>query len=192
MGESMGGAVTIAALATGVLDADGVILVAPAVWSRSEMPFYQTASLWIAAHTLPWLKLTARGLDILPSDNIEMLRALGADPLVIKETRIDAIWGLVDLMDQALAASALLDDPALILYGSRDEVIPPNATAAMLARLPPAPAGSRTVAIYDDGYHMLLRDLQAPVVWRDILSWLRDAAAPLPSGADRRSLVAEE
>jgi hypothetical protein len=37
---------------------------------------------------LPGLKVTGRGLGITPSDNLEMLRALGRDPLVIKETRI--------------------------------------------------------------------------------------------------------
>ncbi len=40
----------------------------------------------------------------MPSDNIEMLRALGKDPLVIKRTRIDALKGLVDLMSNAETA----------------------------------------------------------------------------------------
>ncbi len=33
---------------------------------------------------------------------------------------------------------------------------------------------------------MLLRDLQAEIVWRDIAAWLEDPAARLPSGADAR------
>ena len=195
LGLSMGGAVVLAALgpdaeAGGGLDADSVVLVGPAVWGRATMPAYQSLALWLAAHSVPWLKLTARGLDVTPSDNVEMLRALSRDPLVIKETRVDAIWGLVGLMDLALEATAHLDRPALVLYGSRDEVIPTAAARAMLARLPPTGDGRPRIAVYDAGYHMLLRDLQAEIVWRDIAAWLEDPAARLPSGADARDPLA--
>ena len=55
LGDSMGGAVTIVTMARkNPPKVDGVILVAPAVWSRSEMPFYQRWALWLAAHTIPW------------------------------------------------------------------------------------------------------------------------------------------
>lgn len=183
MGESMGGAVIMAAWADQPLGVDGLILVGPAVWGRIVMAPHESGSLWIAAHTLPWMRLTGEGRNIVPSDNLEMLLALGRDPLVIKETRIDAMWGLVNLMDQALAASATFDAPALILYGARDEIVPPDATLAMLERLPPA--NGRRVAIYEDGYHMLLRDLQGQTVWTDIAAWIGDRTAALPSGADR-------
>ena len=42
LGDSMGGAVTVLAMAgENPPDVEGIILVAPAVWARSEMPFYQ-------------------------------------------------------------------------------------------------------------------------------------------------------
>jgi acylglycerol lipase len=168
------------AATTASLDADGYILAAPAVWGRVTMPAYQTALLWLTVHTVPWMTLTGRGLNITPSDNIAMLRALSRDPLVLKETRVDAVWGIVNLMDGALAAAPRFDAPALFLYGARDEVVPPGATLRMFDGLP---ANSpQTIAIYADGYHMLLRDLEAPVVWRDIASWIDDRDAALPSG----------
>ena len=58
----------------------------------------------------------------------EMLLALGRDPLVIKATRIDAMHGLVNLMDTALEEAAGFKTPALILYGERDEIIPKTPT----------------------------------------------------------------
>ncbi len=183
LGDSMGGGVLMAAWAEGPFDADSVILVAPAVWGRATMPGYQTAALWISAHTTPWLQVTGRGLKRQPSDNIEMLRALGRDPLVIKATRVDAIWGITNLMDAALAGAEKFDAPSLILYGANDDIIPANATLDMLADLPP-PRSSRKVAIYDAGFHMLLRDLKAETAWQDILAWLDDPYASLPSGAD--------
>jgi len=52
LGESMGGAVVLSALAeANPPKPDGVILVAPAVWSRSDMPMTYRAALWLSAHT---------------------------------------------------------------------------------------------------------------------------------------------
>jgi alpha-beta hydrolase superfamily lysophospholipase len=185
LGDSMGGAVILVAGGDGGLAGiDGVILAAPAVWGRATMPWYQGLSLWIGVRLMPALKLTGEGLGIKPSDNIEMLLALGRDPLVIKATRIDAMHGLVNLMDAALDKAAGFKIPALILYGERDEIIPKQPTRMMLARMPAAARNKRRVALYKDGYHMLLRDLQADVAWRDILGWIADPEMPLASGAD--------
>ena len=187
LGESMGGAVILAAGAEAPLEADGAILSAPAVWGRIAMPWYQKLALWLGAHATPWAKVTGRGLDITPSDNVEMLLALGRDPLVIKETRVDAIHGLVGLMDEALDSAPRFQAPALILYGQKDEVIPKAPTRLMLERFPEPARARQRVAFYAEGYHMLLRDLGAEIPWRDIEAWIADPSSPLPSGADRVS-----
>ena len=72
---------------------------------------------------MPWAELTGQGLNIHPSDNIAMLRELGRDPLVIKETRVDAVYGLVNLMDLAYDAAPRLRGRALVLYGSREDIM---------------------------------------------------------------------
>ncbi len=151
------------------------------------MPWYQRAALWIGVRIMPWATVTGQALKIKPSDNIEMLRALGRDAKVIKATRIDAIHGLVNLMDAALEKSARLDQRALILYGEKDEIIPKKPTAMMLGRLPEAAPDQRRLALYPEGYHMLLRDLQAEVPWRDIVHWIGNKDPPLPSGADDKA-----
>ena len=189
-GTSMGGAIAMLAL-TGdnPPPVDGVILAAPAVWGRATMPWYQRLSLWIGAHTLPWLTVTGQGLGIVPSDNYEMLVRLGRDPKIIKETRIGTIYGLVNLMDAALESAAKLTTPALILYGEKDEIIPKVPTRMMLERLPETARSHQRIALYQAGYHMLLRDLQASAVWKDMARWVIDPKAPLPSKADRRDLA---
>ncbi len=199
LGESMGGAVAMTGLARAqeggpAIAVDGVILVAPAVWARGTMPVYQRIPLWLGAHLTPWMTLSGRGLDITPSDNTEMLIAFSQDPLVIKETRIDTIDGLVDLMSAALDAAPALTVPALILYGDHDEIIPPRPIEAMLRRLP---ANRHVVAFYPDGFHMLLRDLNRDLPQADIAHWIANPAVPLPSGADlrgaqRRMMLAEQ
>jgi len=188
LGNSMGGAVALAAFADGPIEGvDGAILSAPAVWGRDHMNVLQTALLFVLSRTMPWLTLTGQGLNRRPSDNIAMLRALGRDPLVIKETRVDAIEGLVDLMDAAYAAAqgGVARPPLLVLYGARDEIVPKNPVGEAMRSLA-ARNGART-ALYETGWHMLLRDLAAETVWRDIAAWTADRQAPLPSGADARA-----
>ena len=188
LGISMGGAVAMVAL-TGAdpPKAEGVVLAAPAVWGRVTMPWYQRLALWIGVHLMPGAEVTGRGLKITPSDNIEMLKALGRDPLVIKETRIDTIWGLANLMDAAFDSAPKLTGRALILYGANDEVVPKDPTVQMIRRLPSAASARQRVAMYEEGFHMLLRDLQADAVLADIIAWIEDAARPLPSGTDERA-----
>ena len=185
LGESMGGAVVISA-SQQLVDTcvSGVMLSAPAVWGWQAMPWWQTLPLRLLAHTVPELTLTGEDLDIDPSDNYEMLRALGRDPLIIKETRVDAIYGLTDLMELALNNGGSISLPTLILYGEHDEIITPEPFCTWLNSLPNKYESRWRLVLYADGYHMLSRDLQGDVVIRDMRAWLRDQNAPLPSGEE--------
>ena len=123
VGESMGGAVAMLAAAQGPLDIDGLVLIAPAVWSRDSMPWYQRLALSAAVRTVPWLRLTGDGLPIRPTDNPAELRAMSEDPLVIKGTRVDALWGVTELMDAARGQVLGRGQPVLLLYGRHDQII---------------------------------------------------------------------
>lgn len=192
LGESMGAAVIITGVA-GVAgaerpQADGLILLAPAVWGRQTLNVFLRVTLWTLVHVAPRWTFTGESLKIWPSDNIEMLRELSRDPLVIKHTRVATIGGLVDLMSEAFAAAPQLNQPMLLLYGAHDEVVPPRPTEKFITALPPVAPGQRVLAYYDDGYHMLLRDLEGSLVQRDVESWIFAPGAPLPSGADHRGV----
>ena len=187
LGESMGGAVVISTVTEfNDLPIDGIILSAPAVWARETMPWYQNVLLWTLSHTVPWLSLSGNGLGIKPSDNIEMLKSLGKDPLVIKETRVDTIFGLTNLMDKAYYSANLISTNTLLLYGEKDEIIPKKPTQEFLNNLNNIESIPHSIAFYQNGYHMLLRDLQASILWDDIASWVSSYDTPLPSGADKR------
>ena len=187
LGMSMGGAVIMTAQAEKPIPGvKGTILAAPAVWGRATMPFYQRWALWLGAHSVPWLTLTGRGIKRNPSDNREMLRALGRDPLVIKETRIDAIYGLAGLMDRAFDSAPGYRAPSLLLYGDNDDIIPKEAMESVFGRLPESASAVQRIIRYPDGYHMLLRDLQAETVWKDVAAWIADPAGGLPSRLDTR------
>jgi len=195
LGESMGGSVAVAgASGTAGADkpvADGYILSAPGVWGRASMNVFERTALWMSYHVAPGWTLTGSSLHILASDNIEMLRGLYHDPLVIKETRIDAIHGLVDLMGMAQESAPSFDKKALLLYGANDEVIPEAPMRKFIAGLKLG-NGNIRIAYYPNGYHMLTRDLEGQKVIADIASWISHPKAPLPSGADINPAIAEE
>lgn len=174
LGESMGGAVAMTAFASrNPPNADGLILVAPAVWSQKTMPFSYRVALWTVSHTVRWMSLSGSGLKIQPSDNIPMLVAIGRDPLFQKSARADAIYGLVTIMDEAYdSASKLNNVPLLFAYGGNDQIIPKRPTEQVISHL----GSNATVKLYPRGYHMLLRDLDGGTRWSDIAFWLAQQA----------------
>jgi acylglycerol lipase len=87
---------------------------------------------------------------------------------------------LVDLMDRAEAGAPHFHAPSLFLYGGRDELVPPRATAATWRALPAGPVR----AFYPDGYHLLLRDKERGVPIGDVLAWIHHPDEKLPSGAE--------
>jgi alpha-beta hydrolase superfamily lysophospholipase len=181
VGESMGGAVVLyaASRAEGAL-ADRVILSAPGVRGWSALPWTYRVSLWSAAHVAPrWAARPPRGIGVTATDNIEALYRNGRDPLFLRDTRMDTLYGLVSLMEAASKSRPSGDAPVLMLYGANDQLIPRRAVEAAAPNLGPC---GRT-ALYEEGWHMLFRDLQARTVWDDVLSFLKAPDAPLPSAA---------
>lgn len=170
LGESMGGAVAMTAFAGhNPPNADGLILVAPAVWSQKTMPLSYRVALWTVSHSLRWIILSGSGLKIMPSDNIPMLVANGRDPLFQKSARADAIYGLVSLMDEAYDSPAGLKNiPLLLMYGGNDQIIPKRTTEHVIDEM----GTDATVKFYPKGYHMLLRDLDGGARWSDVAFWI--------------------
>ncbi len=181
-GVSMGGGIAITAMTqANPPPVDRLLLFAPAVWGWSEQPLPNRLSLWITSHVAgDWVVKPPEWLvrNVRPSDNIDELRRMGRDPLMIWGARSDTIYGLVGLMEQAWRSPGALKVPTAWFYGARDQIIPKVATAEAIARLGP---GQRT-AFYPQGWHLLLVDKQAQTVWRDAVSFLRDPAGPFPSG----------
>lgn len=173
LGESMGGAVVLTALASPHPPrVDGAILVAPAVWSTKDMPLSYRVVLWIGAHVIPGLHVSGEGLHIRATDNLIVLRHLAHDPLYQHSARVDQVYGLVKLMSEARRAPGRMraHPRILFMYGGNDQVIPAEPTKAVAKALD----GFTTVIRYPHGYHMLLRDLDAEPRWNDVLAWIEE------------------
>jgi alpha-beta hydrolase superfamily lysophospholipase len=182
-GESMGGAVAIAAFASPrPPDADRLILLSPAVWGFSQQPLAYNAMLWVASHTLPAYVANPPSFltrHIWASDNVRELIRMGRDKLMIWGSRFDTLYGLVALMERAWRDIDKVKVVAAYMYGAHDQIIPRAAAFSAAHRLR---APGRTL-YYEHGWHLLLRDLQAQTVWRDAEVFIRDPSAPPPSGA---------
>jgi alpha-beta hydrolase superfamily lysophospholipase len=180
---SMAGSVAIEALsAPDAPLVDRLVLISPGVWGWSQQAPPASSGLWVLGHT-------ARGLQVRPprwlvgrfepSDNTEEIAASLSDPYTIWSMRPDSLYGLVALMERASQHIGSVRAPMAYLYGAHDHVIPAHAARAAARHLP---ADTRT-AYYPNGWHWLLLDRQARVVWDDVEAFVRDPAAPWPSGA---------
>lgn len=182
VGISMGGAVAMT-LFGGDNPPEGVdrlVLSGPGLRGWGALPIAYRPSLWLSAHFRPgWVVVPPKFVTIWPSDNIEMLRRNGRDEMMLRDNRIDMVYGVVTLMENAHKVADRLPANTLLTYGAKDEVIPKPGMKRTARRLPDH---VRTV-YYENGYHMLLRDLQAEVVFADVLTFLKDDAAELPSGS---------
>ncbi len=181
IGESMGGAVAIAAFASpNPPQAHRLALLAPAVWGWSSQPLPYKTALWFTAHVAgekvlrPPRWVTDR---VHPSDNLEELIAMGRDPLMIWGARNDTLYGLVGLMESAWAGVARLRVPTGYFYGANDEIIPREPSFQSARRLKPTDRS----AYYEQGWHLLIRDKARDRVIADLQSFILDPGAPLPS-----------
>jgi alpha-beta hydrolase superfamily lysophospholipase len=118
---------------------------------------------------------------VVATDNNEKLKEMWFDKNVLKNNRIDTVYGVVSIMEEADAKISKLPKktPTLLLYGAKDEIIPPDGVARAAKKLP----SFVKTAYYRHGYHMLMNDLQAESVWSDILAFIRKPDSSLPSGA---------
>jgi alpha-beta hydrolase superfamily lysophospholipase len=188
MGESMGGAVAIClAASSNPGPVAGTILVSPAIWGRSEMNLFERTGLWLMDHTVPGMRVTGAVMKVEASDNRAAIERLSTDPLTIHATRWDAVNGLVNLMSDALADVDHIRGRALFLYGGKDELIPKRAARAAMAEAQP----NVRVAYYPPLHHLMLRDHERQRAMEDILAWMRNPKAPLPSGAGAGALAWE-
>lgn len=179
LGTSMGGAVALKATSNNPnLPLKGVILEAPAVWTRATQPFYQRWSLAITRRVAPHWSPSGNSLKIRASDNDAMLREIWQSPYMIHKSRIDTVAGLVDLMDMAYRAAHKMSYPTLVLYGLKDQVIPHKPIMRLRQRLPVL-KGSEYKE-YANGWHMLMRDLQGKRVMDDSLQWMKAGVQQIP------------
>jgi len=177
----MGGAVAMVAADRGI-ETDGLILLAPAVRSRASFGPFASGLISFFVHIIPWMPDGPTSIDFQPTDNPKTLEKLRNDKLMLHQARFDLGYGLLDLMDAAVAAAPRLDKPYLMLHGLGDRIVPDRPVRTVIATMPKREDSQ--LAFYKNGYHLLLRDKEGTKVAGDVAAWLGNHEAALPSGAD--------
>lgn len=187
IGHSMGAAVVMAAHRDEAFDVDGVILAAPGVWGGAQMPLLYRMTLNLAASLAPGRKLTGESAGRQASDNRAFLRAMYEDPNVVKETRLDAVLGVVRMMGEGWDASNEIAGDFLVVYGSRDDIIPVKKMKKAAGRL----SGEIEVREYPEAWHLILADDGRARPIGEIADWIgarADREPPLRAEAFERAV----
>lgn len=166
IGHSMGGAVVTAGLGEERVQADRAVLLAPALWGGDNLNPLLRGMAYTAHFFSPDKRWTGDGIvRIQASDNIELLRRLGRDPLYVRNPSSREFVGLIRLMDRSVAASDRMRTPVLVIYGGQDEVVPEEPIRDAFAKF----SGPKRYERIETGWHMLLRDLEGQIV-RDLVA----------------------
>lgn len=180
-GESMGGALVLVAAGRDS-DVEGLILVAPALRSRDTLSPVVSGGFSFLAHAVPWFPSGPTSIDFQPTDNPDTMEKMRKDPMILRNIRVDLGYGLLEAMDAAKAAAPDVAKPYLMQHGRGDRLVPLASVKSVIEIMPRR--DDSHLAFYREGYHMLLRDKNGAIVAKDVVAWINDKQAPLPSGAD--------
>jgi len=175
----MGGGIALSAAGrdTG-LDADGLILAAPAITGGRALGTLPRLGAGTLAAFVPDRRFTGEGVvQITPTDNRDALIRIATDPRHFAAPSGRELLGLIRVMDRATAAAPAVTLPVLTLTGANDQILPPAAIAHVHART----SGPRRLVHYPQGWHWLMRDLQAARVWDDIANFALAPSQPGPT-----------
>ena len=180
LGESMGGALVLSLINQyNDLPIKGVILVAPAIWDFSEENFWKSISLKFFSLIFPNVKVSAKGLiKVKASNNVEMLEKLSQDKFFIHKPTFKSLKGIVEIMDESYVnTTEYLNNPQydlLILLPIKDEIVPRKPFLKILDNINQNNKDLKmtNIKIYENHYHMILRDKKANRVLEDLKNWI--------------------
>ncbi len=168
IGESLGGAVAILAALEAPQKVAGIILAGPAVREGIRFRYGWNAAIASAAFILPGYRLTVDRQPDDPSLSAASAQRLATDPRVIRDVRMDAYWGLIQIADSASDQAPSLQVPTLLLYGGNDNSVPKAGIHHLRDHL----AGQGDYRFYPDAPHLLLQSPQWPRIAEDIRQWI--------------------
>ena len=186
VGESMGGAVLLAA-APHLRDVQGLVLIAPAVWSRDTMPAYQRLLLAAAVRTAPRARAHRPGPRHPAHRQRPLLARLQRRPPGDQSHPGRRPLGRRQPHGPGRPRQPTAGHPpAPALRRAR-----PDHPQGGLLHLAPAFRAHRPdlrLVLYGKGWHMLTRDRQGAWVLADIAAWIQDPPPPCPPGKRPRPM----
>lgn len=171
LGHSLGGTMAVLLVAQRQLDADGLVLSAPALSiGEAVFPILRRLAA-LVARVMPRLRLVRLGAGRLSrdADNVTRFRA---DPLVCHgRIPIRTAAEILRAVQRAAAAAAAVRMPLLVMQGGADAVVAPSASRDFCFQ---AATKDRTLQWYDGLYHDLFGEPEREQVLADLVAWLNE------------------
>lgn len=174
MGHSMGGMVLTRYVQTRHPETQGLIFSSPFLGFSDDVPAFLLALADVLGTIAPWLPVGGVDNTGLSRDPA-VVAAADADPLAYHgkvRARTGSQFNMA--IRAAREAFAEITNPAYIIHGSADRVVPPSGSKALFDGCASA---DKSLKIYEDGYHELWNDLEKDAVVAGIRDWVLARAA---------------
>ncbi len=192
MGESMGALLSANYAARGhdgEHSVDGIVLSAPVVGLRREVPRLAKRALAWLARVFPKAKLPpsrfVNGKSFAPplTRDTAYQEALRQKPHHIRDYSLRFLSELGELIDGSHAVAGKVGHPLLVLSAGQDCFVSPHQIERWFERVP---STDKTLRHYPGAYHLLWHDWDREAVVADLGEWL-EARLERGSGPARRN-----
>ncbi len=181
MGESMGAAVVLAAMAQDdTLAPQSLILSGPGVRESRPNRYWYNVGLWLATRVASGYEVTVpRAYDDRLDDY--HARRWAEDSKIIEKVRADTYFGLIRLSDLASNTADAVSVPTLVLFGTKDSQIHQNSVCALMKRL----GSNGTLRVFDGAPHLMFQVREQDDVLSLMDDWLIEPSSVSQSGLNK-------
>lgn len=169
LGHSLGGLVTLSALAHHALPLTGAVLSSPFLGLAMPVPPVKRGLARMLSTLIPAVAMPSN----IPPQYLARDPAVGvrysADPLVFKTATARWFTETMAAIDRVSELAPSVDLPLLVLQAGDDRIADPAATASLVKKLGSKDATYEELAGY---YHEILNDPEAETVMDRIASWV--------------------
>jgi acylglycerol lipase len=168
LGHSMGGAIALQFALDHEDEIDGLVLTSPAAATEAASRVELVAGRVLSA--------VAPGVGVLPVDSStisrdpEVVRVYDEDPMVFhKKLPARTVGELVAAIEEFPERTPGLRLPLLVMIGTADELVPPDAGRMVHER---AGSADKRLIEYEGLYHEILNEPEQDKVMDDLVQWL--------------------
>ncbi len=181
-GESMGALCALQAAGDGAFA--GLILSSPVVRFREEttLTWWQEGLVRALFRVAPWYRLDLRSLGRRPGGDPVVTRdkaylnTIQNAPYRIRAFSLGFYRELIRLVLATSEAAATVALPTLVLAAGQDVFVTADAVTAFFKTLA---AEDKTLRVYPESYHLLVRDHDAARVIGEVRAWLDARTTPI-------------
>ena len=170
LGHSLGGLITLYLIKNEMPNLDGVIVSAPPLELKVQVP---QIKIWLGKFLSGFLPMLTLSNEIDPamlSHDAEMVEKYETDPLVHNKISARMFTEMMGASDSVKDGGYNSTSPILLIQGEDDPIVDPEGTYRFFEKLGQE---NKELIKYPGFYHESLNEREREKVFKDISSWLR-------------------